>query len=122
LQQEWQFLQRITNGLSLECEGIAQALQWDFLPALFGNGLVNDDFPRQLASCLPVKRADLAILDPTVGVESNGIHNSFIIGVHTFLCKKFPNPRKITTKYLATTMASRQIKTKYLATTMHLAK
>jgi hypothetical protein len=70
LQQEWQFLQCLTKGLGLEFEGIVQALQWDFLPALFGDDLVDDDYPRQLAY-LPVRRVGLAILDPTVSTESN---------------------------------------------------
>jgi hypothetical protein len=71
LQQEWQFLQCVTDRLGLEFEGIAQVvLQLDFLPALFGDNLVGDDFPRRLA-CLPVKRADLAILDPTASAEFN---------------------------------------------------
>jgi hypothetical protein len=36
LQQEWQFLQRVTNALGLEFSVIALALHYDFLQALFG--------------------------------------------------------------------------------------
>ena len=64
LQQEWQFLQRVTSGLGDEFQDIKQALLQDFLPALFGNDLLADNVPGQLA-CLPVKKAGLAILDPT---------------------------------------------------------
>jgi hypothetical protein len=36
LQQEWQFLQRVTNGLGAKFEGIEESLSTKFLPALFG--------------------------------------------------------------------------------------
>jgi hypothetical protein len=73
---------------------------------------------REKMRCIHVAQYDWTRSDSA----SNGIHNSFIIGVRTFLREKFPNPRGNTTKYSATTMASRRIKTKYSATTMHLAK
>jgi hypothetical protein len=47
LQQEWQFLQRVTNGLSDEFEAVEEALATKFLPSLFGNG-ESCDTKRQL--------------------------------------------------------------------------
>ncbi len=44
-------------------------LHRDFIPALFGNGLVTD-VPRQLA-CLTVKKVGLVIPVPTASAESN---------------------------------------------------
>jgi hypothetical protein len=35
LQQEWEFIQRVTDGLSNEFDAIEQALNDKFLPALF---------------------------------------------------------------------------------------
>jgi hypothetical protein len=35
LQQEWQFLQRVTDGLGEEFDDIEQAMNDKFLPALF---------------------------------------------------------------------------------------
>jgi hypothetical protein len=52
LQQEWQFLQRVTNGLSDEFEVVEEVLAENFLPSLFGNG-ESCDAKRQLV-CLPV--------------------------------------------------------------------
>ncbi len=78
LQQEWQFLQHVTNRLGHEFEGIEQALHWDFLPALFSSDLVNN-IPRQLA-CLPVKKAGLAILNPITRMESNWTASTVICG------------------------------------------
>jgi hypothetical protein len=69
LQQEWQFLQCVTKGLGDEFRNIEKALQKDFLPALFGDDLA-DNILGQLVS-LPVKKAGLAIQDPTMSVESN---------------------------------------------------
>jgi hypothetical protein len=78
LQQEWQFLQRVTEGLGDEFRDIEKALQKDFLPALFGDDLA-DDTPGRLAS-LPVKKAGLAIQDPTTSAESNWTASTVICG------------------------------------------
>jgi hypothetical protein len=64
------FLQHVTDGLGLEFKEIVLALEMDFIPALFGNNLITNDLPRQLA-CLPVKRMGLAIPNPTATTESN---------------------------------------------------
>jgi hypothetical protein len=78
LQQEWQFLQRVTDGLGLEFSAIALAMHYDFLPALFGVESVSDT-QRQLAS-LPVKFAGLAIPDPTATAETNWSASTVICG------------------------------------------
>jgi hypothetical protein len=62
LQQEWQFMQRVTKGISPEFASIEQILTKTFLPTLFGNKYDNNDPCRALAG-LPVKWAGLAILD-----------------------------------------------------------
>jgi hypothetical protein len=69
LQQEWQFLQRVTNRLSNEFEVVEEALATKLLPSLFGNG-ESCDTKRQLV-CLPVKHAGLALPNPMTAVESN---------------------------------------------------
>ncbi len=55
---------------------IKQALQTDFLPGLFGNDLTHDILV-QLA-CLPVKKAGLAILNPTASADSNWTASTLI--------------------------------------------
>jgi hypothetical protein len=70
LQQEWQFLQGVTKRLGDEFRDIEKALQKDFLPALFGDDLANN-IPGQLAST-PVKKAGLAIQDPTTSENQTG--------------------------------------------------
>ncbi len=79
LQQEWQFLQGMTNRLGLEFKGIALALEMDFLHALFGDNLINDNLPRQLA-CLPVKHAGLALPNPLKAAETNWKASTLICG------------------------------------------
>jgi hypothetical protein len=64
LQQEWQFLQCLTGGLSLVFIEIEQALRSKFLPALFWNESVLDGTRQQL-TCLPVKCTGIAIPNPT---------------------------------------------------------
>jgi hypothetical protein len=86
LQQEWQFLQRVTEGLGNKFWDIKKALQTEFLPALFGGSLADlfggslaDDVPGRLAS-LPVKKAGLAIQDPTTNADSNWTASTVICG------------------------------------------
>jgi len=78
LQQEWQFLQRVTSGLSDEFEVVEEALAENFLPTLFGTG-IQCDTKRQLA-CLPVKHAGLALPNPTTTAESNWKASTLICG------------------------------------------
>jgi hypothetical protein len=76
LQHKWQFLQRVTEGLSDEFRDVEQALHKDFLPALFGEGKV-DDAIRQLYS-LPVKKAGIAIPNPMTTSTSNWTSSTVI--------------------------------------------
>jgi hypothetical protein len=78
LQQEWQFLQHVTEELGDKFQDIKQALQQEFLTALFGDELTNG-LPGQLA-CIPVKKAGLAILNPTLSMESNWTASTVICG------------------------------------------
>jgi hypothetical protein len=78
LQQEWQFLQRVTEGLDSEFEGIEEALTTKFLPALFG-APDTDSTLRQLA-CLPVKKSGLAIPNPTTTADENWTNSTVVCG------------------------------------------
>ena len=78
LMQEWQFLQRVTSGLSDEFEVIEEALAENFLPSLFGDG-EQCDTKRQLA-CLPVKHAGLALPNPLKTAETNWKASTLICG------------------------------------------
>jgi len=67
LQQEWQFLQRVTDRFGEEFDNIRRALDDKFLPALFGTESVSNA-KRQLA-CLPVKHSGLALPNPAAVAE-----------------------------------------------------
>ena len=58
LQQEWQFVQRVTKGIGPEFKNIELSLTRTFLPTLFGDDYGDDD-PRRNISCLPVKWAGI---------------------------------------------------------------
>jgi hypothetical protein len=68
LQQEWQFVQRVTKGIGPEFAAVEQTLAKTFLPTLFGDEY-NDDDPRRALAGLPVKWAGLAIPDPTTSAQ-----------------------------------------------------
>jgi hypothetical protein len=78
LQQEWQFLQRVTDGLGKEFRGIEEALSTKFLPALFGVAETNKTL-RQLV-CLPVQKSGLAIPDPTATADENWTTSTVVCG------------------------------------------
>jgi hypothetical protein len=78
LQQEWQFLQRVTKNLAEEFGAIEEAIQEKFLPALFGDDITND-VPQRIA-CLPVKKAGLAIPNPTETADTNWTASTVICG------------------------------------------
>jgi hypothetical protein len=78
LQQEWQFLQRVTDGLGKEFRGVEDALMTKFLPALFGTTETNNSL-RQLA-CLPVKKSGFAIPDPTTTADENWTTSTVVCG------------------------------------------
>jgi hypothetical protein len=70
LQQEWQFVQRVTKGIGPEFAAVEQTLAKTFLPTLFGDEHDDDD-PRRALAGLPVKWAGLAIPDPTTLAQPN---------------------------------------------------
>jgi hypothetical protein len=70
LQQEWQIVQRVTEGIGPEFASIEQTLAKTFLPTLFGDDYDNDD-PRRALAGLHVKWAGLAIPDPTTLAQPN---------------------------------------------------
>jgi hypothetical protein len=65
LQQEWQFVQRVTKGIGPEFASVEQSLAETFLLTLFGDEYDEDDPQRTLAG-LPVKWAGLAIPDDPI--------------------------------------------------------
>jgi hypothetical protein len=69
LQAEWQFLQRVTEGIDVEFSNIKHELRTKFLPALFGKESLTDS-QRQL-TCLPIKKSGLAIANPTESAGGN---------------------------------------------------
>ena len=70
LQQEWQFVQRVTKGIGSEFAVVEQTLANTFLPTLFGDEYDDED-PRRALAALPVKWAGLAIPDPTASAQPN---------------------------------------------------
>jgi hypothetical protein len=76
LQQEWQFVQRVKEGVGKEFTNIEE------LPALFGNKYYDDD-PHWKLVCLLVKHVRLAISipDPTTSAKSN-YESSILICSH----------------------------------------
>jgi hypothetical protein len=70
LQQEWQFVQRVTKGIGPEFAAVEQTLAKTFLPTLFGDEYDDND-PRRALAGLPVKWAGLAIPDPTTLAQPN---------------------------------------------------
>jgi hypothetical protein len=71
LQQEWQFVQRVTKGIGPESRDVELALFKTFLPTLFRDDFEVLDRYCKL-SCLLVKWAGLAIPDPsTVSADPN---------------------------------------------------
>eukprot|EP00978_Attheya_sp_CCMP212_P044410 scaffold309707_cov49-Attheya_sp.AAC.1 len=79
LQQEWQFLQRVTDGISTEFQAVESSLKDDFLPALLGQSKVGQPLRDLLA--LPVQHAGIAIPNPTTSAGGN-FHASTIVCGH----------------------------------------
>ena len=61
LQQEWQFVQRVTKDVGSEFRAIELSLSGTCLPTLFGNDYGEDDPRRNISCCLPLKWAGLAL-------------------------------------------------------------
>jgi hypothetical protein len=69
LQQEWQFLQRVTEGIDVEFSGIEYALCMKFLPALFRKESLTNS--QGQLTCLPIKKAGLVIPNPMAMAGAN---------------------------------------------------
>jgi hypothetical protein len=78
LQQEWQFLQRVTDGISTEFQAVESSLKDDFLPALLGQSKVGQPLRDLLA--LPVKHAGIAIPNPTTSAGGNFRASTIVCG------------------------------------------
>jgi hypothetical protein len=83
LQQEWQFVQRVKEGVGEKFTAIEEAISNTFLPALFGDEYDEDD-PCWKLACLPVKHAGMAIPDPTTSAQSNFEASILLICSHLF--------------------------------------
>jgi hypothetical protein len=70
LQHEWKFVQRVIPDIGDQFAEVGKAISHSFLPALFGDDIVDDD-PRLKLACLPVKHAGLALPDPTASAQRN---------------------------------------------------
>jgi hypothetical protein len=70
LQQEWQYVQRVVDGIADGFEEVEAAIRTKFLPALFGDDISEPDHFRKLLS-LPVKHAGLALPNPTISGPAN---------------------------------------------------
>jgi hypothetical protein len=70
MQQELQFVQRVTKNIGQEFEAVEVALSRTFLPTPFGDDYDDDD-PRRDIACLRVKWAGLAVPNPTVAADAN---------------------------------------------------
>jgi hypothetical protein len=79
LQQEWQYLQRVTKDVSEHFAPIEAAISDKFLPALFGEPTLDDNYRRRV-STLPVKHAGLALPDPTKSADSNYSTSTLVCG------------------------------------------
>jgi hypothetical protein len=82
LQQEWQFVQRVTKGIGPEFASIEQTLAKTFLPTLFGNEYGDED-PRRALAGLPIKWAGLGVPDPTTLAQPN-YEASILLCSHIF--------------------------------------
>ena len=63
LQQEWDFVQRVTSGVGDSFGPVEEAIKETFVPALF-EGL-QEGVPDRGVTVLPVKQAGLALPDPS---------------------------------------------------------
>ena len=78
LQQEWEFVQRITPGVGDAFGLVEEALQETFLPALFqvlGEGALGRG-----VTLLPVKHSGLALPDPTKTAPENWTVSCVVTG------------------------------------------
>ena len=69
LQQEWEFVQRVTPGVGDSFRPVEKALKETFVPELF-EGL-QEEMPERGVTRLPVKQAGLALLGPSQTIPEN---------------------------------------------------
>ena len=78
LQQEWDFVQRVTPGVGAAFNPVEEALREIFSPALF-KGL-REGVPERDNTRLPVKQAGLALPDPVQTAPENWTASCVITG------------------------------------------
>ena len=79
LQQEWQYIQRVSEDIAEYFAPIEESICKTFLPALFGESHLDDNYRRPL-STLPVKHSGLAIPDPTLTASDNYKTSTLVCG------------------------------------------
>jgi hypothetical protein len=79
LQQEWAYVQRVTEDIDFFFSPLEEEIANGFLPSLFGESLIDDSYRRPL-STLPVKNAGLALPDTTQTANSNYKASSLMCG------------------------------------------
>ena len=78
LQQEWAFVQRVTKGVGDSFGPVEDAQKETFVPALC-QGL-REGVPERGVTRLPVKRAGLALPDPSLTASENWTASCIITG------------------------------------------
>lgn len=71
LQAEWQYIQRVTEGVGDLFSELEEKIAHKFLPALFGEPPWEDNDHRRPLAALPVKHAGLALPNPTTTADDN---------------------------------------------------
>ena len=69
LQQEWQFVQRVTPGVGPLFQPVEERVRDQFIPAVFHCKV--EEIPDRAITCLPCKQPGTALPDPTSTSESN---------------------------------------------------
>jgi hypothetical protein len=77
LQQEWQIVQRVVEGIGEDFSEIEKAITDIFLPSLFTDQLDKSD-PHHNLSKLPMKIAGIALPGPVASSKSNFEANTLV--------------------------------------------
>jgi hypothetical protein len=78
LQQKWEFLQQVTDGISTEFQAVESSLKDDFFNALLGQSKVGQPLRNLVA--LPVKHAGIAMPNPTARAGGNFRASTIVCG------------------------------------------
>ena len=78
LQQEWAFVQHVTQDIGMAFQEVEDALQDIFLLALFQGSTTH--IPRRVITGLPVKQAGISLLHPTQTAGGNWTASCGITG------------------------------------------